>query len=227
MIIINNVIKYDLEAPTHIQLVSLYSYVRLKLIDLCVELNLVNSVAFQQQSLATFILANSKLKNEPVEPNLLNQTVGANPSILLKLVQIDPIEVVFLKEQIYNQKQRMSQIIAEEETSLNANSTFSLGSTTRKLNNDLVSTKTKKKNRAKSTKFDESKDKSQGFNVVEDINLPGEHRKVHDNLQEILYKDAWILMAETLIKDGFFQTARDFLYESLNACLVNNFRSYL
>jgi hypothetical protein len=47
----------------------------------------------------------------------------------------------------------MSQIIAEEEASLNANSTLSLGSTTRKLNNDVASTKIKKKNRAKSTKF--------------------------------------------------------------------------
>ncbi len=221
LFLINNVLKFNLEttASNQTQLVSLYAYVRFKLINLCVELNLIGSVSFHQQSLATYILENSKLKTEPIDPNILNQSAISNPLILLKLVQIDPLEVVFIREQIFNQKQRISQIEAEEEASMNAQSSFSIGSSNRnKLNNEI---KSKKKNRAKSTKFTEKNDKNQELNIVQDINLPGEHKIVQNNLQEILYKDAWIRMAESLIDNGFFQTARDFLYESINASNVN------
>ena len=111
--------------------------------------------------------------------------------------------------------------MGDVQASLNANSSYSLGSTTRKINTDLSSVKTKKKNRAKSTKFDEVNDKSQGYNVIQDINLPGEHRKVYNSVQDTLYKDSWLLTAELLIQNGFFQTARDFLFEALNASTVS------
>lgn len=221
LIIVSCVLKNDFDQVNQTQLVSMYAYIRLRMINLCVELNLINSVGFHQQALANFVITASKLKTDPVDPVQINQTTSGNPSILLKLVQIDPAEAVYVREQIYNQKQRMSQIEAEEEASVNTNSTLSFGSTNQrsKLNNEI--TKGKKKIRAKSTKFDEVKHKNQTLSIVEDLNLPGEQRKIYSNLHDMLYKDLWILMAETLIQNGFFQTARDYLYESLNASAVS------
>ncbi len=53
-----------------------------------------------------------------------------------------------------------------------------------------------------------------------DIRLPGENRPIHSSIHDILYQDVWLAQADLLIEAGFFQLARDFLYESINAAKI-------
>ena len=215
----------------HTQLYSLNSYVRLKLINLCIELNMITSINFHQQALASLILSSKQTTPHNAEAlahglNMASAAITGNPSLMLKLVQIDPNEVCFVREQLYNQKQRLSQL-ANEEQALNSASFASLGGSSQKSNASdkylNASMKAKKKAPNKSTlsvKISEIQKKTQqsDFNI-HDLKLPGEQRKVNDSFLESLYKDIWILIADVLVENGYFQTARDFIYEALNACV--------
>lgn len=70
LILLNTCLKFDQPASSG----SLNTYVRLKLINLCIELNLINSVSFHQQALANVITGALKIQ----------ATDSANPSPLSK-----------------------------------------------------------------------------------------------------------------------------------------------
>jgi hypothetical protein len=240
MILVNNLIKFDTTNKNLInqqQLISLVFYVKLKCINLCVELNLINSVSIHQISLINMISNLNKQTNlaTPSDTPLNGQVIiDQNPSILLKLIQIDSNEVCVLREQIYAHKQRLAQL-ENEEAAMNASSSMS-ASSRNKSTTTIHSKTSKKKNMSNKSlynvKINESHKKkvnsedginlgNKTDNAVDDINLPGEYRRVNDTLHESLYKDIWISLAELLIHNGFFQSARDYIFESLNASVVS------
>ena len=59
LVLVNCAIKFH--DSTHGQLNSLNNYVRLKLINLCIELNMIASVGFHQQALASFLLSSKQV----------------------------------------------------------------------------------------------------------------------------------------------------------------------
>lgn len=52
------------------------------------------------------------------------------------------------------------------------------------------------------------------------IRFPGDVKVLESCLSDVLYKDVWLNMAELLVENGFFQVARDYLFECLNASQV-------
>jgi hypothetical protein len=228
LLLVNCAIKFS--DPINTQLYSLNSYVRLKLINLCTELNMISSINFHQQALATLILNSKQASGVQVTPEALNMAsaaINVNPSIMLKLVQIDASEVCYVREQLYAQKQRLSQIANEEAL---ASSSFASGiASSQKSSNSERYYSVANANAAKrraynkhllSVKINEIQKKTQQSDFgVNDLKLPGEQRKVNDSFAESLYKDVWMQIADVLIENGYFLTARDFIYESLNACV--------
>ena len=127
-----------------------------------------------------------------------------------------------MREQMYVQKQRLSQLANEEAaSSMGSSANSSKSSVSGKYYS--VGTNSKRRTLNKhllSVKISEIQKKNQQSDFgVNDLKLPGEQRKINDSLSESLYKDVWMLIADTLIENGFFQTARDFIYEALNACV--------
>lgn len=231
LILVNSAIKFD--SSSQIKNNSLNIYIRMKLINLCTELNLIQSIGFHQQALASLIL-----NSGPVLPDTANavSTTAAvpNPNVLLKLIQIDPTEVCLLREQVYSLKQRLAQL-EDEESAFAANSVASFTSSKKgmSISSFTQQTKLKKKqqqqlmSKNQNVKIHDSMNKiksqstlSDGSFVAEDLKLTGEQKKIHNNLHDTIYKDVWILMADFLIQNGYFQIARDYLFESLNACVV-------
>jgi hypothetical protein len=214
LFLISCAVKFD-SSNNSTQLTSLHNYVRLRLINLCVRLNLTTSVAFHQQALATFVTKQNT--PTPLVPEnqavTLMAAINANPSILLKLLQVDASEACFVREQIYAQKQRLSQL-ENEDYNLNA---VSIGSFT----SSRAQNASKAKKKMTSVKISELKKKKLAEQAGDDLKFPGDQRKVDNSLSDSLYKDVWILMAEQLVDNGFFQLARDFIYESLNASVVS------
>lgn len=241
MILVNNLIKFDTNNKNLVnqqQLVSLVFYVKLKCINLCVELNLISSVSIHQISLINMISNLNKQSNltTPSDTPINGQfIIDQNPSILLKLIQIDSNEVCVLREHIYAHKQRLAQL-ENEEAAMNASSTSMSASSRNKSTTTIHSKTSKKKNMSNKSlynvKINESHKKklnsedglnmsNKTDNTTDDINLPGEYRRVNDILHESLYKDIWISLAELLIHNGYFQSARDYIFESLNASVVS------
>ena len=227
LLLVNCAIKFN--DSMNFQLYSMNSYVRLKLINLCVELNMISSINFHQQALANLILSSKQPPGVAVTPESLNMASAAitvNPSLMLKLVQIDPNEVCFVREQLYAQKQRLSQLANEEAL---ASSSFASGTaSSHKSSNSeryysVANANAKRRALNKhllSVKINEIQKKTQQSDFgVNDLKLPGEQRKINDSFSDSLYKDVWMLIADVLIENGYFQTARDFIYESLNACV--------
>lgn len=213
LILVNNVMRFDAALSSSVNNTSLNAYVRLKLINTCVDLNLIPSVYFQQQALANSVLSNGKPQDVLANPAQTTYTVAdfqQNPSILLKLIQIDSNEVCEVREQINIHKQRLARL-EDEESSLKDKSATSFGSTS------LRRTLSKKK--STSVRINDQKCSSNKLSLNE-LNLPGEKKVVSSKLFDTLYKDVWLEMAEQLVENGFFQTARDYLFESLNACNV-------
>lgn len=248
LILVNCAIKFDASSNLS-QNVSLNIYVRLKLINLCVQLNLIQSVSFHIQAIATLVV-NSNMKQQLVAGGtasvvldattqvISNTTaaITANPSLFLKLLQIDPLEVCFTREQIYINKQRISQI-EDEENSLSSMSQASFSSYMRKgaSTNSTSQFKSKKKQLMQqqqtgyNVKINDQNSKKQ-FNMqqqqpmsVDELNLPGEKPTISNSMCDCLYKEIWLSIAELLIENGFFQTARDYIYECLNTATVNNY----
>ena len=217
LILINCVLKYEFENTAQSKLISMNSYIRLKLVNLCVELNLTNAVAFHQQLLNDLIVT-----PDATVPATSVVAPQSNSSLLLKLLQIDPIEACYVREHIYEKKQRINQLQDEE-----AGPQSALSSDTSKGNSPLKRRKAMnrtakiliKDNANKTNQHDQHEQAN-----VHDLQLPGENRPIHEELHCILYQDMWIQLAETLVENGFFQTARDFLYESLNATNVSSLK---
>ncbi|CAF0832143.1 unnamed protein product [Brachionus calyciflorus] len=225
------VVNSALVLENHSQIVSLNIYVRLKLINLCVELNLIQSIGFHQQALALFIL---KQGSPETTPMVSAQSLIPNANLLLKLIQIDALEACLSRDQVYSFKQRLTQL-EDEESNLKANSMASFSSVKKGgfSSNSYIMTKTKLNKKkilngknqnvrisgGSSDLSDKGIDSLQQIDL-DDLKLPGDKRKFQNNFHETLYKDIWILLAEYLIENGLFQTARDYLYESLNACVT-------
>ena len=216
LIIINSVLKMDMGEKNQNKLISFNCYIRLKLINLCVELNCIQAVAFHQQLLTDMLITPDPLN--PVAPNM-NTT---SPSNLLKLLQIDPLEACIVREQIYAQKQRVSHM-QDEEAIQQAQSVLSFAVSASKAGSPIKSQR-KKNHRTAKIRINDGSGKKIVKNKTDDIKLPGENRSIHDAIHDILYQDVWIVMSETLIDNGHFQLARDFLYESLNAAKVSWFK---
>jgi len=132
LIVISSVLKYNLTDSA--KLVSLTTYVRLKLINLCVELNCIQAISFHQQILSDLLTSNS----DPNSSSTSN-TASSNPLVLLKLLQIDPIEACIVREQIYTQKQRISQM-KDEEAILEAQSALSFAASASKFGSSMNKT---------------------------------------------------------------------------------------
>jgi hypothetical protein len=62
-------------------------------------------------------------------------------------------------------------------------------------------------------------------NAADELRQPGEQKIISNSLIDILYKDIWIKIAELLVKNGFMQNARDFIYEALNTSQVSCYSS--
>ena len=135
--------------PPQQQLISLTFYIKLKLINLCVDLNLIGSVGMHQISLIQLISNLNKQSNQttPADTPVNGpQMIEQNPSILLKLIQIDSSEVCVLREHIYAHKQRLAQLESEE-AAMNA-STTSLSASSRKAHSTTtIHSKNSKKNK--------------------------------------------------------------------------------
>lgn len=95
-------------------------------------------------------------------------------------------------------------------------------------------------NKKKQAKINDILEESELFNTAMDANnnqkhnrrgvlvdemmtihrFPGDVRKLESCLSDVLFKDVWLNMAEILVESGFFQVARDYLFECLNASQV-------
>lgn len=180
-----------------LKLTSTLAYIRLKLMILCVELNLVNSVAHHQQ-----VLVNHLYENQLQSENF-------HPGLLLKLVQLDPSEVSLVRDEIYSYNQRKIQAAKDE-----ANLLLS-----KKGKNDAKPSKrqTFAQNSLNSLGESDSKKDMKYKKPIGELNFIGEQKNVPQHAYELLVKDIWIKIAQCLIKIGFFQNSRDFLFESLSA----------
>lgn len=212
LIIVNSVLISDIADKNQSKLISLNSYIRLKLINLCVELNCIQAVAFHQQLLTDLLITPDPLN--PVAPNINTMS----PSNLLKLLQIDPLEACIVREQIYAQKQRVSHM-QDEEAIQQAQSVLSFAVSVSKAGSPIKSQR-KKTHRTAKIRINDGSAKKAIKNKTDDLKLPGENRPIHDAIHDILYQDIWIVIAEDLVDNGHFQLARDFLYESLAAAKV-------
>ncbi len=227
LILVNNLIKLNNNQTN----VSLNIYVRMKMINLCIELNLISSVNFHQQQLALVVLSSTQSPELLAEqaPSIL-ASVTSNPAVFMQLVKIDAAEVVVVRDQIYSHKKRMAQVL-EEEATKSLKSSTSIGASSK--NESLSSLKIKRKqqqmfmNKMQSVKINENRGgddvKKANEAIAEEIKIPGDKPKVYENLHDLLYRDVWLKVAEQLIECGFFHSARDYLYECLNACVVSRF----
>jgi hypothetical protein len=231
LILINSCIKFDSQT---LQTSTFNSYIRLKLINTCAELNLIASIASHQQCLANIVL---NLKQQQQQQQVVDSSavnIGSEPLALLKLAQIDANEVCLLREQIHAYKLRLSNLQNEDAAmaaaggggGFNSTSLASMSSSNKKISINLANKKHHQLTSKATVKIDEghlgnvTNSEITGKSDLEGVRFPGEMRKINNSLGDILYKDAWLLMAELLVDNGFFRTARDYLFECLNACQV-------
>lgn len=212
------------------QFTSLECYTRLKCINLCVELNLINSVGLHQQAIVNLILnanASQAATGAPAAKEQANASTipstnnsGSNPSQLLKLIQLDPFEVSYVRDEVYENNQRKAQIAKEE---LSSASSF-LSKKSKEL---LVPQKVAKRQTFAGieNKNDEKKIQLKMKQKIEELQIPGEHKVISNSLIEILYKDVWIKIADLLVQNGYMQNARDFIYEALHTSQVSIMRN--
>jgi hypothetical protein len=216
LILLKTSIKPKLQAPLNQQLISLECYTRLKLLNLCIELNLINSVSLHQQSMVIYLTILQPTNNAappPVSPS----SITSSPGSLLKLIQLDASEVSFVRDEIYENNQRKAQIAKEELT--NASSFLS-----RKSKETFQPKQLKRQTFANSdASIQENQIKLK--NAADELRQPGEQKIISNSLIDILYKDIWIKIAELLVKNGFMQNARDFIYEALNTSQVSCYSS--
>ena len=202
LILIKTAVKQKLQAPVNQQFISLECYTRLKIINLCIELNIISSVNLHQQAMV-ILLTNTQTQTQ------INTTPGA----LLKLIQLDPAEVSFIRDEIYENNQRKAQIAKEELT--NASSFLS-----RKSMETFGQIKQLKK-QAFINIDGNAKGNQLKLKINEELKKPGEQRQISNSLIDILFKDIWVKIAELLVKTGYMQNARDFVYEALNTSQVS------
>lgn len=232
LILINNCIKFDSQTSQNSSSSSTFnSYIRLKLINTCAELNLIASIASHQQCLANIVLNLKQQQQQVVDSSAVN--IGSEPLALLKLAQIDANEVCLLREQIHAYKLRLSNLQNEDAAmaaagggGFNSTSLASMSSSNKKSSINLAKKKHQQLTSKATVKIDEghvgnmTNSEMTSKSDLEGVRFPGEMRKINNSLGDILYKDAWLLMAELLVDNGFFRTARDYLFECLNACQV-------
>lgn len=72
LILFNTCLKFEQQQVTSSSS-SVYTYLRLKLIDICTNLNLINSVAFHQQALSSTVVAELKLQQDGSNANPLGK----------------------------------------------------------------------------------------------------------------------------------------------------------
>ena len=212
LILLKTSIKQKLQAPSNQQLASLECYTRLKCLNLCVELNIIHSVALHQQSMVIY-LTSLQATNNATPPTTTPPTITPTPGALLKLIQLDASEVSFVRDEIYENNQRKAQIAKEELT--NASSFLS-----RKSKETFQPKQLKRQTFANSNaSIQENQLKLK--TAANELRQPGEQKIISNSLIDILYKDVWIKIAELLVKNGYMQNARDFIYEALNTSQVS------
>ncbi len=214
-------------------MISITCYTRLKLINLCVQLNLISAVNFHQQALVNCIYAgiNTNPANNTNQMNAAQQVqtqnptqavinaINAVPSLILKLIEPDPFEISMIREEIYAFNQSKIQAMKDEVI----HNTI----TQRKASKDsssLFGHETKKHKKQMFADGVERKQINKQQNNVDHLRIPGQQKIINNTLTEILFKDIWIQIAELLIRNGHMQNARDFLYEALNASQVSTMR---
>lgn len=162
--------------------------------------------------------------------------------ILLKLAQIDPNEICLVRERIYAHKQRLANaqneqaaVAAAASSAAGVFNSASLTSVKSLTNQNQQKKKSSESNSKKkqATIHEDLLEESELFNeqtnkfdrrraaLIDEIKLPGDLKKLEDALSDALYKDIWLNIAELLVENGFFQIARDYLFECLNACQVS------
>jgi hypothetical protein len=213
------------------QLISIICYIRLKLINLCVELNLIQSIQFHQQAIVSCIYANNVIPsgNPTTQTNAAQQAhtqsttqlitnainaINAIPSLILKLIEPDPFEICMMREEIYTFNQNKVHLVKDDDPE------------NRKQSDDSSigqKQKAQKKQMFASDATDADDVKPKHAHRTSDIGPPGEQKVINNQLSEILFKDIWILIAELLIRNGHMQNARDFLYEAFNTSQVKLF----
>ena len=220
LFLVNSALKMENKS----QVISLNIYLRLRMINLCAEMNLIQAIGFHQQALAKLVL-------KPTT-DISAQVAHPNASIFLKLIQIDALEACLSRDEIYSFKQRLTQL-EHEDTNFKSNSFASFSSSSKKgfSTNSLILNKNKIKkkqiaNKNQNVKISDNNSTDQNTTNIRqydpsDLELPGEMKKIDNNFYNILYKDVWIILAEYLIENGYFQVARDYLYEALNASIVS------
>ena len=228
--------------------VALNCYVRLKLINVCVELNMPSSVvSAHQQALLAHVLSSTDAATMGVEVAGMagRALLERNPGTLLKLAQIDAGELFLVREAVAaaQASSKRSGCNLNEDSGMlttglfNAKSLESFGGTgappTTSLKHQSIIWKQAngggaKKKTGQSVQLQQegasAKQSANGYKQVSadgGINPPGEEPLVNERLADALYKDAWLLNAELLIANGFYQAARDYLFESLHASHVS------
>ncbi len=215
------------------QLVSIICYIRLKLIKLCVELNLIQSIAFQQQAIVSCIYGNNVMPsaNPATQTNAAQQAqtqsttqaitnainaINAIPSLMLKLIEPDPFEISMIREEVYVYNQnKIPTTPAKDNDDIDQRKASDDNSIGHKASN-----KAQKKQMFADSDQNRTKYMNRTTNNTNYIGLPGEQKIINNQLSEILFKDVWILIADLLIRNGHMQNARDFLYEAFNTSQV-------
>lgn len=64
LILLNTCVRFEQQPQQQQQVASLYTYVRLKLISICTDLNLTNSIGFHQQALTNLSAVEIKIQQE-------------------------------------------------------------------------------------------------------------------------------------------------------------------
>jgi hypothetical protein len=211
IILIKTAIKQKLQvAVGSQQFTSLECYTRLKCINLCVELNLTQSVASHQQAIVGLLAASQAAASGGVPTGLPAGNV--KPGVLLKLLQLDPLEVSFVRDEVYENNQRKAQIAKEELT--NASSFLS------KISKDSFPPKHQKRQTFANIDAKINEKQLKMKTLVDELRRPGEQIHVTNSLVDILCKDVWIKIADLLVKMGYMQNARDFIFEALNTSQV-------
>ena len=212
LILLKTSIKQKIQAPIGQQFTSLECYTRLKCLNLCIELNIISSVALHQQSMV-ILLTNSQ-SNASAAPAAVPAPTptSSTPGALLKLIQLDSSEVSFVRDEIYENNQRKAQIAKEELT--NASSFLSRKS------KEPFPPKQQKRQTFANLDANINENQIKLKNAANELRQPGEQKLLSNSLIDILYKDVWIKIAEMLVKNGYMQNARDFIYEALNTSQV-------
>jgi hypothetical protein len=182
----------------------------LNCINLCVELNLTQSVASHQQAIVGLLAASQAAASGGVPTGLPAGNV--TPGVLLKLLQLDPLEVSFVRDEVYENNQRKAQIAKEELT--NASSFLS------KKSKDSYPPKHQKRQTFANIDAKINEKQLKMKTLVDELRRPGEQIHVTNSLVDILCKDVWIKIADLLVKMGNMQNARDFIFEALTTSQV-------